>query len=207
MHKLKVLGLAFVAIFAMSAVAASAASAATFMSEGNVNAKVSADQISGEEHIFSVEGNKVECETAHFATAGFVASPSEKITVHPEYSGCTAFGFVNATVETTGCDYVLNANGPLAVSCSGTSEIVITASTCQAKVASQSLASGLSYTNNGGGTVTVSANVSGITATKTKDGFLCPFSGTGTVSNATYTGGTIASGEAEGGGSVAITVE
>lgn len=214
MRNIKALGLAFVAIFAMSAVVASAAQANAFMSEGNVTAAISADQIKGEDHVFTVEGNKVECETAHFATAGEVSSPTGSITVHPSYSGCTAFSFVGASVTTTGCDYTLGVgsiietgkyNGKLNLTCSGSSKIVISAGTCEATVSGpQEFGSGITYTN-AGAAVTVAANVSGIKTNKTKDGFLCPFKGTGEV-NGTYTGNTSATGK-HGVENVNITVE
>jgi hypothetical protein len=214
-RNIKVFGLALVAVFAMSAVVASAASANAFMSEGNVTAAITANQIKGEDHVFSVEGNKVECETAKFATSGEVASPTGEITVHPTYSGCTAFSFVGASVTTTGCDYTLKVgglietgkyNGKLNLTCSGSNKIVISAGPCEATVSGpQEFNSGITYTNAAGGAVTVGANVSGIKTNKTKDGFLCPFKGTGETTG-TYTGGTNATGT-HSGAAVNITVE
>ena len=54
----------------------------------------------------------------------------ETVVVHPEYSGCKAFTFLNATVTTTGCTYTLNAAG-----------------TCEATVGVQGPLSGISYEN------------------------------------------------------------
>lgn len=214
MKSIKTLGLALVAVLAMSAVVASAASAATFMSEGNVNAKVEADQSTT--HTFSIEGNNVTCTTAHFETAGEIASPASSVTVHPTYTGCTAFGFVGSTVSTTGCDYVLTApgkveggkvGGNIEVKCGAGSKIVIVAGTCEVTVAAQSFTSGLTFENVAGPpkTVTLKAAVTGIASTKVKDGFLCPLNGTGAASG-TYTGNTAVKG-VSGKTQVGITVE
>lgn len=201
-RKFKAIGLTMVAVFALTAVSASAAQAATFMSEGNVTASITADQEGT--NVFSVEGSEVKCTTAHFATAGEVSSPTENIEVHPEYSGCTAFGFLSATVNTEGCNYILNANGTVTVTCSSGHVITIKGGTCEATVGSQGPLSGISYTNTSG-KVKVSSNVTTIATTKTKDGIGCPFNGTGSTTG-TYTGTVLAEGKHEG-SAVAITVE
>lgn len=192
----KVLGLALVAVLAMSAFAAAGASAATKFVAGTSTAKVVADQVASENHVFTVDGSEVKCSTAHFETAGEVASPATSITVHPTYSGCTAFGFLGATVNTTGCDYQLFASGSINVLCSGSNQIIITAATCEAKVPAQEIASGVTYVNQATSptTVLVEAGLNGTVKTnKTKDGFLCPLSGTGT-SFGSYLGDTVAKG-------------
>jgi hypothetical protein len=210
MRNLKILGLAFVAVLAMSAVASASASAAQFMSEGNVSGSITADQEAGNNHVFSVDGTEVKCTTAHFATMGLIASPTEQITVHPEYSGCTAFGFVGAEVNTSGCDYVLHASGSIDVvqgastpTCNG---ISVHAATCTVVVGTQNGLSSVSYENLANGTVRIKANVTGIKVNKTEDGFLCPLSGTG-AGTGTYTGNTLAEGKNAGGVKVPITWE
>jgi hypothetical protein len=192
-RKLKVLGLALVAVFALSAVASAAASAHTFSSEGNVNTKISGSQEGT--NTFTVEGTAVECSTAKFAVVGETSSPSETVVVHPEYSGCKAFSFLSATVTTTGCNYTLNAAGTVTIGCTGTNKITIVGGTCEATVGSQGPLSGIAYENITGSpsTVKVTANVTTVGVTKTKDGIACPFSGTGSATG-TYAGKVIASG-------------
>ncbi|HVQ58618.1 MAG TPA: hypothetical protein VMS60_06885 [Solirubrobacterales bacterium] len=213
MKRMKVLGLALVAVFAMSAVGASAASAANFMSEGNVEGNVEANQSTT--HVFSIEGNDVTCTTAKFVS-GVVASPTASVKVHPTYTGCTAFGFVGSTVTTTGCDYNLTAPGTveggkvagnIAVECSAGSKIVIVAGTCEVTVAAQSFTKGLTFENVASTpkTLTLKAAVTGISSTKVKDGFLCPLSGTGAASG-TYTGNTLVKGF-QGATQIGVTVE
>jgi hypothetical protein len=209
----KALGLALVAVFAMSAVVASAAQANQFSSAGNVSVAISAAQSTT--HKFTVDGSSVTCTTATFASTGEVSSPSKTVKVHPTYSGCTAFGFVGATVTTTGCDYILavgtkitenvSYNGSIELTCETGKKITISAGgVCEATVSGPQTFTGITYTNESG-KVTAAANVTGIKTVKTKDGFGCPFSGTGEV-NASYTGNTLASGK-HGTEAVAIQVE
>lgn len=190
-NKFKAFGLALVAVFAMSAVAASAASATNFTA-----AEYPVDVTASQEgtHVFEIDSQKVTCETAEFNTVESQTAASEELTVHPTYEDCTAFGFVEATVTTTGCNYVLNVNGDLDVACSG-GPITISVFTCKVTVGSQEL-SGASYENVANGDVLVGAAVSGIAATKT-DGTLCPLKGSG-AGTATYNGDTLASGSFEG---------
>jgi hypothetical protein len=196
-HRFKTIGIAFLAMFAVSAVMASAAGAASFMTEGNVTARIEASQAT--KHVFTIEGSKVECETATFASEGEIASPAASVLVNPTYSGCTAFGFVGATVKTEGCHYVVTPtnnvspdtwNAHLNVLCTGTSKIVITAGTCEVTVGSQNELGKVHLTDvttPTPKTITLLAEVAGIKATKVKDGFLCPLNGTGETTG-TYTG-------------------
>jgi hypothetical protein len=187
---------------AMSVVAASAAQANQFSTAGNVTASIEADQSTT--HKFTVDGSSVTCTTAHFATSGEISSPAKEVTVHPTYEGCTAFGFIGATVTTTGCNYTLvvgtkieenkKYNGSIKFSCETGKKIIISAGgVCEATVSGPQTFSGITYTNESG-KVTVGANVSGIKTVKTKDGFGCPFSGTGETTG-TYSGSTLASGK------------
>lgn len=207
-RNIKALSLALVAVFAMSAVAAAGASAAEKFVAETSTAKVIAEQTGSAQHVFSVDGTEVKCSSAKFETASEVASPATSITVHPAYTGCTAFGFLEASVTTTGCDYKLFAAGGINVVCSGSNQIVISAATCEAKVPAQEIASGLTYKNEATSpsTVLVGAALSGTVKTnKTKDGFLCPLKGTGEVFGS-YTGDTLAKGF-NGVNQVGISVE
>jgi hypothetical protein len=197
----KMLGIAAMAMLVL-AVTASAASAAKFHVEGTTGPfTVKADQIAEENHIFTIEGGlETKCKTAHFegTQAGTEAAT---LTVHPEYSGCTAFG-LSATINTASCKYEFlepTGTGPFTgslniVNCS--TPITITAGTCKVTVTNQGPIGSVTYTNEATTpkTVKVAASVTGITYTKTEDGFLCPLNGTGTNSDGTYKGDTIAKG-------------
>ncbi len=220
-RNLKVLGLALVAVFAMSAVAASAASANQWMTAGNVNAKIIADQVAEEQHVFKVEGasTEVKCKTAHFEGAEEISSPATTVDVTPSYSNCNAFLGLSATVTNQGCHYKLHIGSttgtatwymtPLTLICTGSNKIVIEAGTCKASVGGeQTFENGVEYMNNGGSPEKglLTANLSGIKVNKEKDGFLCPLSGTGEVSTGTYEGDTNVTAES-GGTPVSITAE
>jgi hypothetical protein len=203
LRKRKFLGVLIVAALAISALGVSAASAsAAEFHAAESPVKITADQT--KTNVFTVDGTKVECTTAHFVS-GLIAAPSPTAEVHPEYSGCTAFGFVGATVNTESCNYVLHASGSVDIVCPTGQSIKITASTCAVEVGSQSGLTSIAYTNSGNNVI-VTPNVSGITATKTKDGFLCPLNGTGTVTNGTYTGAVEAKGTNSSGQPDAISV-
>lgn len=214
-RNLKVLGLALVAMFAMSVVVASAASAAVFKNPEGKSAKIEASQIGT--HVFSVEGSNVECENATFTSEGEVASGTTVVRVTPVYTGCKAFGFLNATITTTGCHYDIHMttetssvtfDGHIAVVCTGANKITIVAGTCEATVGSQEGLTEVMSKNRPAETpddIVLEANVTGIKTNKVKDGFLCPLSGTGETTG-TYVGDTKVIGK-NGGTQVDITVD
>ena len=207
----RTLGLALVAVFAMSAVVASAASASTFHA-AKYPVTLSGSQSST--HVFSASGTSVSCEKATFA--GEASADSSAVTIHPSYSGCTAFGFVGATVNTEECNYVFHSGattneaeqiyaGTTDITCPTGQSIKITASTCALEVKAQTGLSSVSLDNNANGTETVGANVEKIANTVTKDGFLCPLKGTGNFTDGKYTGNTEVKGT-NGGNADAIEV-
>ncbi len=189
-RKFRALGLAFLAVTAIGAVAAQAAHAIPQFTSFQYPATIegTAEKI-GER--FVTEAGSVECEVSHFT--GSLAEPSSTLTVHPTYTGCKAFGFLSATITTTGCDYVFHATervelhryrAHVDVKCEAGKAITITASTCAAKVESQTGLTTVDFTNTtntpaSANDVDVKPTVKGITYTVTNDGFLCPFSGTG----------------------------
>ncbi|HET7120877.1 MAG TPA: hypothetical protein VFI17_06455 [Solirubrobacterales bacterium] len=206
-RNIKALGLALIAVFAMSAWIASAAQAAPTVTLKDTNgATVGTADFTGEEtegkHKFTVDGSSVEC--ANVAFSGTITDGETWTTVTPSYTECTAFGFLGATVSTAGCDYKLMANaenaadtysGEIEVFCNTGNAITITAGgVCEAKVNSGTVIN----------TGTTATNITGLShehlklhnvnsevkTEKTKDGFGCPFNGTGTVNNATYNGHT-----------------
>jgi hypothetical protein len=123
---LKAIASTVLAITAMTAVVASSASAAAFTGAGGKNAIITAEQTVATE--VRVDTGIIKCTGLKFPAAT-VTNGSTTVTVHPEYSGCKAFG-VNASVSTTGCNYVLHleAGGATktAIVCSGTNVIKVT---------------------------------------------------------------------------------
>jgi hypothetical protein len=107
MRKLKVVGAAMVAVLAVTAMAASA-QAKTFHSDINTTFLLGTQ---AESNVFTTKAGTVKCSTATF-TGEITGTSVEKATVTPAYGTCKAFG-QNATVTSSGCQYVLNANGSI----------------------------------------------------------------------------------------------
>jgi hypothetical protein len=113
-RKFKALGLALVAVFAMSAVVASAAqaTAGTLTSEGK-SVVITAEQVGEHELVLTsheTEPGKyanVKCKKATFTGTGTLSEGATTVRAHPEYKECSAFGQA-ATITTTGCDHVLH---------------------------------------------------------------------------------------------------
>jgi hypothetical protein len=191
--KLKVLGLAALAVLAVSAVSASGAQASQFTSS------VASTTLSGTQettNIFTTGAGAVECEEATFSgteagTAdGGLGFTSQTATVHPTYGSCTAFGFP-AEVNTASCQYELSAGGSTnIINCATPIKITIPIGGCNVTVGNQSGLTSVSYANEAGGDILVTANVKGITFTSS--GGLCGSSGT----TGTYTGSVLTNGGA-----------
>jgi len=211
-HKFKTLGLAMVAVLAMSAFVASAAqaqyTASSYPTTGTATSTLGND-------IFTTEGGTVECKS-HFV--GTLSEASNTLTVTPTYTSCKAFGFAHATVNMNGCAYVfhrvapeppatVSTNSNVTVECPEEPEkksIQILAGNCEVSVGAQGQLSTVE-THNSGNHVNAKANVGGIAYTVLKDGFLCPFLGTGAKTGATYKQGLpITLAPVEGGTSVKV---
>ncbi|HST70733.1 MAG TPA: hypothetical protein VLI94_13885 [Solirubrobacterales bacterium] len=181
--KLKTLGLAMVAVLAMSAFVASAAQAQYTASSYPTTA--TAESSLGND-VFTTEGGTVEC-ASHFE--GTLNEASTTLTVTPTYTNCKAFGFASATVTMNGCAYVFHrvskSSSDVTIECPAGKVITIVAGNCEVTIGAQGQLSSIS-TSNSGSHVNAQANVSGIHYTVTKDGFLCTFTGTGGKTGGTY---------------------
>ncbi len=192
-RKFKALGLAILALCAMSAFAASSASA-------NFDGEVEHVNLEGNQtgnHVFTTAVGTVTCKKAKFTgtslsgTAVVGGWTTSDITVAASYSECTAFGF-SATVNMNGCEYTMtrttiDANsvpiGPVHVICPGTNKIkIVAAGFCTMEVGAQTPEGHVSYKNEGAGKsrdVLVTSTVTGIS-----------YSGNcGSGSGGTYSGG------------------
>jgi hypothetical protein len=210
-RKLKMLGMAFIAVLALTAVSASAASATNYTasSYGATGATATGTSALGND-VFTTEGGKVEC-ASHFE--GTLTKASPELTVKAKYTSCKAFGFSNATVDMGTCDYlfteptaVKDANGnvvpdtfnaPVDVTCTTTmlepkvvDPITIIGGTCKVTVGAQTTGGSIDINNNtAAGDVAAQANVTGIAYTVVTDDFGCPFGGKGAKIGASYTQG------------------
>jgi hypothetical protein len=136
---------------------------------------------------FTTPGGTVQCDS-HFV--GTLAAASSTLTVTPTYTNCVAFGFLNATVDFMGCDYLFHAgaaqgggvyNNSADIVCeAGEGPVTIKAGTCVVDVPAQTGLTNVKTTNQGDGTIKVQPDVTEkVTMNVTTDGFGCPFPGTG----------------------------
>jgi len=192
-RKLKMIGLAAIAVLAVTAVSASAASAASFTSSAETTTLEGSQKTT---NVFTTGAGEVKCAVAKFngtqkgTKSEGLGFTSQTASVHPTYENCTAFGF-SATVATNACEYVLHANGETdIVNCATPIKITIPVAGCNITVGNQNGLKSVSYTNEAGGDILVTANVAGISFTSS--GGLCGSSGT----NGTYKGSVLTNGGA-----------
>jgi hypothetical protein len=134
---------------------------------------------------FTTEGGTAECAST---ASGTLSAASSTATFSATYTECSAFGFLNPTVNTEGCDYLVHVNSGSGDTYAGKGDTVcpagksfkITAGTCALEIPAQAGSVSIEYKND---TVNkrIEGNVTGssITYKVTQDGFGCPFSGTG----------------------------
>jgi hypothetical protein len=197
-RNLKALGLALVAVCALSALVASSASAAGERFHSEVEPTILTGTNVGN-HIFHAGETTIECTGATFRGTSKLKTEAT-LTLHPTYSGCTFLG-EPATVDTTGCNYVFSSETvggvmPAEIECTSGYSIKVTAPGCTLSFGAQKNTGGLTVTNEGSGTTRSTKTVSNTGATFTKSGSLC-FLVSGTTG--TYTGTTIVKGFVDNG--------
>jgi len=193
---LKALGLAFVAVLAMSVVAASASQASQYTCSAYAPTAPcfgTGSNTPGNETL-TTPGGTVQCNS-HYTVEEAGGSeeglegPKTSVTVTPTYTDCKAFGFLNASIDMMGCDYVFHAEAQIAagrynnsvdVTCPvGKGPVTLTVGTCKVDIPAQGPLTNVETENLAGGTLTVKPNVANITLNVTTDGFGCPFPSTG----------------------------
>jgi hypothetical protein len=189
----KMLALAVCAMLALTAFAgASSASAAKFKSSV-ASVALTGTQVGS--HVFTVTGSEVTCTTANFTGTGPASKESETQKMHPEYSGCKAFGIINATINTAGCNYLFNANTTAVnlVDCTA-GKITVTANSflgnCGVEVPNQNGISEVTTATMGSTpsrTITANANATNIKDTVTTSTGICPLT-KASHTNSVYTG-------------------
>jgi hypothetical protein len=194
-RNLKVLGLALVAVFAMSAMVASAASAAQFTSAQSTTT-LTGEEVNGQTELL-VTGTGIKCSEVSFH-AHVSSTAVGAVTATPTYTGCltsigstaTVTGFGDHGEENT-CDYLIDADGTADLVCDPGAEVTIDASTCVVHIPAQNNIGTIGYETglrNGVHDLTLKINITSIAANHT-DGFLCPMNGgSGNASSATLKG-------------------
>jgi hypothetical protein len=213
-RNLKTLGLALVAVCAMSASTASMAFADTFTSEGGVAVTLTGKQ-TGAGDVFTTTAGTVKCKEISYA--GTSKSGVTTVTAVPNFpmkttggeQNCTGFGFP-VEITTNGCSYLFHiggaTTGTLDVVCEAGKEITITAAAagiakCILHVPTQSGLGTITYKNTGATTtreVEIEANLSGLKYKHTAGTGLGSCS-TGSATTGTYVGKAIVTGETDGG--------
>jgi uncharacterized membrane protein len=205
-RNLKALGLALVAMLAMSAVVASAASAqattAKFTAMDNTYPESFHGTNAAGQETFATEAGTFECASTF---SGSVAAATQHFVVTPVYSGCKAFGPWNATVAMEGCTYTYQITTTLtnphryqahvAVVCPPGKAIKVVAGTCEIAIPAQPGLTTVDLENNATTTSIlirptvgpVAGGNPGIIYNVLVDGFGCPFTGLGTKTGGTYT--------------------
>lgn len=195
-RKIKGLGLAFVAVAAMSMVAAGGAQASELHANFNGNVSVFGNQ-TAQQHVFTTKAGTVKCEQAFFeATVTKVSGTqvtAQDVTATPRYTGCQAFG-TSANIDVNGCKYTLTGASQPALTalvdvtgCTSGKGIEITTAICRMTVPAQNSISHLVFANTTAQDVDVSITASAITYQA--DGPLCPNMATGqTLNDGTYVG-------------------
>ncbi|HST70770.1 MAG TPA: hypothetical protein VLI94_14075 [Solirubrobacterales bacterium] len=190
----KTLGLAVIAALALTAVFASAALATGSYTASSYPTTGTGTSASGND-VFTTEAGSVECD-AHFE--GSLTEASTTFVVQPTYTNCKAFGFATATVTTPDCHLGLSGvtstggnawhanSGTWTCNTGSKKPTTIVAGNCEVQVGEQNLTGSMQITNNAGGDISVQASYEKMSYTVTKDGFLCPFAGTGAKTGATY---------------------
>jgi uncharacterized membrane protein len=192
-RNLKMLGVAFAAVLALSAVAATTASA-----EGKVTCSSYPCKMTGVSAVgnstFKTEAGTVECKGHAEAT---INEASSELTLVGTATECKAFGFLGATVNTNGCDGLSTTPKKIGTDqwtatghmiCPAGKTIEITAGTCKLTIGPQTPSSAHTIiTNKTEATpdvVELTGSATGINYTVVTDGFGCPFAGTGAKTGA-----------------------
>jgi hypothetical protein len=198
----KTLGLVLAAVLAIGGLSASNASAASFHSEVE-HTIIDGEQSPGTNDLMRFNAGTWTCNSITY-TGTTTTATNTSLTVTPTWKECTAFGFVNITIDVNGCTYVFNAGGSFQISCPG-NPITVTAFNCHIKIGSQTFPSGITYDNAGTGTgrdMSFTINFSGLTYTQESKSF--PGCSNGTFNNGTYEGNATVTGTDTAGSPVGV---
>jgi hypothetical protein len=206
-RNLKSLGLALLAVLVTSAIATSPAQAAPTYTASAYPATITGSNTAGKE-TWTTPAGTVQCDS-HFQAS--LSAPSSTLAIVPKYTNCVAFGFLNGTIQTNGCAFVLHTTEQVApshyrhhvdISCpTGSPGIVTTWGTCEVDIPPQTGLTTIT-TQNSGSALTLVWNMADITMNVTKDGFGCPWPTTGHYKGS-YHGDVVLS--RVGGGSVSVS--
>jgi hypothetical protein len=151
-----------------------------------------------QEIVIGTEAGTINCPTTYEGTLK-AASSTVTVTRFTEYWACSFLGLGEMTVSNNGCTEQFAATereaadqykGTWSMSCPTASGLTYATATCTVEFPTQSgvKAVDLDDVTGSPNKVTLDFEVTGLTYVVTKDGFLCPFKGTGTKTDGTITG-------------------
>jgi hypothetical protein len=189
-RKLKALGLALVAVAAMTALSAAPASAVW---HGEKTGTVKGINIEGEE-VFTTNAGNVKCEISEYNGTTTATTPGA-VKVKPTYKNCQAFGFIGTPIDVGTCEYefttpVKTTSTVHIVNCA--TPLRVTAFNCEITVGNQGPLSHITWTQGGVPSppnihdLIAHVTITGIKYTQHSKSF--PGCTNGTFTNGTYTG-------------------
>jgi hypothetical protein len=153
---------------------------------------------------FTTEAGTMKCKSSFHGevTEAEQLESFATVEVHPTYTGCTASG-ISATVTTSSesgkCDYLLHVTETVSadehgaktdIVCTGGFKMKAVFATCEIEIGPQTGLKSLRIVNDTSATpkkdVTLHPELTAFSYTVTKDGFLCPYSGTGSRTDGKY---------------------
>lgn len=188
---------AVLAAFAFMAVSASGAQAINWTA-ASYNALISGEQSSPSSTSFGFEDSTTaKCTT--IGQAGKLTAASSSLSLTSGYTGCTAFGFAEATIAPETCSFVLKPtsgsgdsfSGTVDISCTESKKIIITGGNCEVKIGGQTGLGTVSFKTNTAATpdeIEATFSITTLAYEKSKDGINCPLTGTGSKTNGTLSG-------------------
>jgi hypothetical protein len=176
MTRIKLVGIALVAMCAIGASIAASAGASTFLLLGTTKAKILSKALATQ--TFVTKAGTIECTTLT-STGEATVKHSLTFEATVSYTGCKAFGLA-ATVSPA--LYEFNADGSVKV----LNSITIKALGCVVTIPGGQTLSTITYTNKGLNAIELKPSVTGITSSGS--GAACEYA---SESNGTYTGASL----------------
>jgi hypothetical protein len=187
-HRLNKAGVALLAALAFGVFAASAAQASVFYTK-ETKYPVSITGTSLGEQVLKVHvetGKNSEIKCTGFSMTGTLPATSSTLTLHPIYTGCTAFGAA-AAVNTEGCNYVLHSKewrsldeyfATTDVACGAGQFINVATATCELHITPQNGLTFFALTDStAAGNVLYAPLINAFAYSVIKDGLGCPLTG------------------------------
>lgn len=186
--KIKAVGMAIIAVFAMSAVAASGASAETLFTADKYPV-LGKGETEGEVNTFTLDETQVEC--SDLTGEGTIEEDTPELTLATVFGECSTSG-TSIKGHQNGCEFLFSAGehvaedtyaGSAEMVCPEGKEIIFTlpesGSLCAVHLPPQGPLGGVTYTNVTGqpSEVTVDAQIEGIVGVTTQESIFCPLSG------------------------------